>query len=93
MFCLNLSNVTMITITCVVYLCIIPNISKSEAINLSKNYVLDDCRYIKKCISKNPISKVEPLTIILTIQRKQENSNKYISIIKPINKKNYKEKI
>ena len=57
MFCLNLSNVTMITITCVVYLCIIPNISKSEAINLSKNYVLDDCRYIKNAYQRTPYQK------------------------------------
>ena len=46
MLCLNLSDIAMITIKCIDYLCIIHDISKSEAINMSENYVLGDCGYI-----------------------------------------------
>ena len=42
----NISNIAIITIKNVDYCCIIHNISKSEAINLLKNSVLDDRGYI-----------------------------------------------
>ena len=41
-----LSGIAIIAIKNVDYCCIIHNISKSEAINLLKNYVLEDCGYI-----------------------------------------------
>ena len=44
--CLNISDITIITIKKVDYRCIIHHISKYEAINLLKNYVLEDCGYI-----------------------------------------------
>ena len=40
--CLNLGNVTIITVKDADQHCIIHEISKSAAINLSKNYVLED---------------------------------------------------
>ena len=43
---LNISDIGIITVKNVDYRCIIHNISKSEAINLLKNSVLEDCRYI-----------------------------------------------
>ena len=46
MFCLNVSDITIITVKNVHYSCIIHNISKSEAINLLKNFVLEDRGYI-----------------------------------------------
>ena len=46
MLCINISNITTITIKKVDYRCIIHNISKSEAINSLENYVLEDCGYI-----------------------------------------------
>ena len=39
----NISNIVIITVKNVDYRCIIYNISKSEAINLLKNCVLEDC--------------------------------------------------
>ena len=39
----NISDITIMTIKNVDYCCIIHNISKSEAINLLKNSVLEDC--------------------------------------------------
>ena len=39
----NISDIAIMTITNVDYCCIIHNISKSEAINLLKNSVLEDC--------------------------------------------------
>ena len=44
--CLNISDITIITVKNVDYRCIIHNISKPEAINLLKNSVLEDCGYI-----------------------------------------------
>ena len=46
MLCFNISNITIITAKNVDYRCIIDNISKSEAINLLKNSVLEDRGYI-----------------------------------------------
>ena len=46
MLYVNISNVTLITLKNVDYLCVIHNISKSEAINLFKNSVLEDRGYI-----------------------------------------------
>ena len=43
---LNISNINITTIKNIDYRSIIDNISKSEAINLSKNYVLEKCGYI-----------------------------------------------
>ena len=42
----NISNIAIITVKNVDYLCIIHNISQSEAINLLKNSVLEDRGYI-----------------------------------------------
>ena len=42
MLCLNVSDMTITTIKIVDCRCIIPNISKSEAINLLKNSILED---------------------------------------------------
>ena len=47
MCCLNISDITIITFKGMDYLCIIEDISKSDAIYLSENYVLDDRGYIK----------------------------------------------
>ena len=44
MLCLNISYITIITVKNVYYSCIIHNISKSEAINLLKNAVFEDCQ-------------------------------------------------
>ena len=43
---LNLSNITIITVKVVDYLCIIHDIGKSEAIHLLESSVLDDHGYI-----------------------------------------------
>ena len=49
--CLNISDITIITVKNVDYRCIIHNISKPEAINSLKNSVLEDCGYIYKILS------------------------------------------
>ena len=46
MLCLDFSNIANITVKGVDYYCII-HISKSEAIHLLENSVLDDCGYIQ----------------------------------------------
>ena len=46
MFCVNVSDIAIITTKGVDYCCLIHDFSKSEAINLLKNSVLDDCWYI-----------------------------------------------
>ena len=46
MLCLNISDIAIITVKGADYGCIIHNISKSEAIRLLENSVLDDCGYI-----------------------------------------------
>ena len=46
MLSVNISDIAIITIKNVDYRCIIHNISKSEAINLLENSVLEDRRYI-----------------------------------------------
>ena len=47
MLCLNISNISIITVKDVGYCCIIYGISKSEAIHLLKNAIHDGCGYIK----------------------------------------------
>ena len=42
----NINNIAIITVKNVDYHCIIHNISKSEASNLLKNSVLENCGYI-----------------------------------------------
>ena len=42
---INISDIAIIIVKSVDYRCIIYNISKSEAINLLKNYVLENCGY------------------------------------------------
>ena len=49
MLCLNISNITIITVKNVDYCCIIHNITKSEAIDLLESVVLEKC----ECIYKN----------------------------------------
>ena len=46
MLSVNISNIAIMTVKNVDYCCIICNISKSEAINLLKNFVLEDHGYI-----------------------------------------------
>ena len=46
MVCANISDIAITTIRNVDYRCIIHNISKSEAISLLKNSVLEDRGYI-----------------------------------------------
>ena len=46
MFCLNINDIAIIIDKGVDYHCSIHDISKSEAIHLLKNSVLDDCGYI-----------------------------------------------
>ena len=53
MLSLNISDIVTITVKNVDYCCIIHNISKSEAINLLKNFVLEDREYIQKNIVLN----------------------------------------
>ena len=45
-FCLNISDTIIITVKTVNYRCIIHTISKSEAIDLLENSVLENCGYI-----------------------------------------------
>ena len=47
MLCLGLSGIAIFTVKEVDYDCIIHETSKSQAIHLLKNYVLDYRRYIK----------------------------------------------
>ena len=51
MLCLDISDIAIITVKNVGYRCIIHNISKSEAVNLLENSVLEDCGYNKKILS------------------------------------------
>ena len=86
---LNSSDTAITTVENVNYCCIIHVISKSEAIHLVENSVLDDRGYMQKCISKKSILKIESASIILTIPSKQ----KYIYIETEnilIDEKNYK---
>ena len=43
MLSVNISNIAIITVKNADYSCVIHNISKSKAINLLRNFVLDDC--------------------------------------------------
>ena len=55
---LNISDVAFITVKDVDYFCTIHDISKSEAIHLSKESVLDDRGHIPKFIFKKAILKL-----------------------------------
>ena len=46
MLSVNISNIAIIIVKYVDYRCIIHNIRKSEAVNLLKNSVLENCGYI-----------------------------------------------
>ena len=46
MLSVNISDIAIVTVKDVDHRCIIHNISKSEAINLLENYLLEDPRYI-----------------------------------------------
>ena len=46
MLCLNINNITIVTVKNVAYCCVIHTISKSEAINLLKSAVLEKRGYI-----------------------------------------------
>ena len=50
MLSVNVSIIAVITVKNVNYRCIVHFISKSEAINLSKSYVLEDPGYISKTL-------------------------------------------
>ena len=56
--CLSIGDIAFISVKNVDYYWIIHAISKSEAINLLKNYVLGNLGYIWKCISKKSILKI-----------------------------------
>ena len=47
----NINDIAIVTVKNADYCCIIHNISKSEAINLLKNFVLENCGYIQKILS------------------------------------------
>ena len=47
----NINNIAIITVKNADCCCIIHNVSKSEAINLLKNFVLENCGYIQKILS------------------------------------------
>ena len=53
MLSVNIGDVAIITVKNIDYLCIIHNNSKSKAINLLENYVLEDRGYILKNIVLN----------------------------------------
>ena len=69
--CLSCSNIAVITVTGVDCNCIILDISKSDAIHLLENIVLN-YRGDIKFISKKSILKIESATITLTIWSKQK---------------------
>ena len=50
MLSVNIRDIAIITIKNVDYFCIIQKISKSEAINLLQNFVLEDRGYLQKNI-------------------------------------------
>ena len=50
MLCIDISDIALMTVKNVDYRCIIHNISKSEAINLLENSVLEDRGYIEKIL-------------------------------------------
>ena len=50
MLCLNISDITIITVKNIDYRCIMYNISKSEAINWLEHSVLEDREYISQNI-------------------------------------------
>ena len=57
MLCLNISDIAIITVKDVDYHCIIHEISKSEAIRLLENSVLDECRLYKNAYARKHYSK------------------------------------
>ena len=67
MQCVNISDIAITSVKCVNYHWIIHGISKSDAINLWKNVVLDDHGIYKKCMPMKSMLKIESKTIILTI--------------------------
>ena len=52
MLCLNIINITVITVKYIDNHCIIHEISKSDAIHLLKNSVLDDCGYASNAFGR-----------------------------------------
>ena len=50
MLCIDISDIALMTVKNVDYRCIIHSISKSEAINLLENSVLEDRGYIEKIL-------------------------------------------
>ena len=64
--CFNISDIAIITIKRVDYCCIIHDISKSKAIHLLENSVLDDRGYIKYLAKKSILNFVYK-TVILKI--------------------------
>ena len=53
MLCLNLIDIAISNVTGFDYRCVIHGISKSEAIHLLKNSVLNDRRYISNACKRN----------------------------------------
>ena len=52
MLCLNISDITVITVIGVDYHCFVHDISKSDAIHLLENFGLDDRRYINNVFQR-----------------------------------------
>ena len=65
MLVLNISDIAITIVKGVDYRCIIHKISKSDAIHLFKNSVLDNCRYVKNEFQRNQYQK-RFTSIILT---------------------------
>ena len=80
LLCRNISDIAIIIFKGINYCYIIHHISKSDAIPLLQNYVLDTRSYIKKCISNKSILKTKSVTIILTIDwSKKIRNHKYFN--------------
>ena len=52
MLCLNISDITVITVIGVDYHCFVHDISKSDAVHLLENFGLDDRRYINNVFQR-----------------------------------------
>ena len=57
MLCINISDITIITIIVIDYRFIVYDINNSDAINLLENSVLDDYGYIKNLFQRNQYEK------------------------------------
>ena len=72
MQCVNVSNIAITTVKCAHYHWIIDCISKSDAINLLKNVVLDDNGIYKKCMSLKSMLKINSKTLLFWQSRQSK---------------------